>query len=746
MRSSRFYCFSILISFLLLTHSLKAQETAPPVTIPKLLQSITFDGKVEDPAWGDIPALPLVMYEPVFKGEVSEKTEIRIAYDENFIYASGHFGFDDMTDLRSNSLTRDNYKSGDTFGFVIDPYNDNENALFFWINPDGTRFDAAVSNDADFSNGNAFNPNFNTFWEAKTTRDETGWYAELRIPLSSLGFQVKDEKVTMGVITYRFIAKKNERYIYPAIPPKWAIGFAKPSQMQDIIMESKEVKNPVYLTPYVLSAFNERTQLNSLNSEYLTADEFKPTVGVDLKYNINTNLSLDVTINTDFAQVEVDDQQVNLSRFSLFLPEKRQFFQERAGVFDFGFGGPNRLFHSRRIGLDNAGAPITIYGGTRLVGRVGKWDLGLIDMQTEETDASPSENFGLLRLRRQVINQNSFVGGIFTSRLGASGNYNLVYGLDGLVRVSGFDFINIKWSQTFDDEISDENKNDLGKTGHLWIDYNRRQQQGLGYGFRYSRSGIDFDPEIGFLGRRNFTQYNARTSYGWFFKDESQIRRGQANLSGNIFKSNATQDLQSAILSSSLTLSFKKGASIGISSNLRREVLETAISFLPETQVAAGDYTFVNVGANFQMAEGHLFRLQGNVSYGSFYDGTQVSINANPTWNISKHLELGGSYIFNRLEFSDRDQQFNAHIIRLRIQYAFDEKLSFNNFVQLSNVADLVGVNFRVRYNFAERNDLFIVYNSEINTDRTPLDIGFPRQPGTNSQALLIKYTHTFAF
>ena len=737
---------SVAASLLLTPPLLHAQQnTTPPIFLQELSEEIVFDGRFDDLTWKNIKTLPLTMYEPVFRGQMTEKSEIKVAYDDNYLYAAGRFSFENIDDLRSNSLTRDNYKSGDTFGFVIDPYNDNENAIFFWINPDGTRFDAAVSNDADITTGNPFNPNFNTFWDAKTEITEEGWTAEMRIPLTSLGFQVNNGEVSMGIITYRYMARKNERHIFPDVEPKWAIAFAKPSQMQDVIIKSEDLQNPVYFTPYVLNELDQQKHLNANNTEYLTSENFKTSFGADLKYNISTNLSLEITLNTDFAQAEVDDQQINLSRFSLFFPEKRQFFQERAGIFDFSFGGPDRLFFSRRIGLDNTGDPITIYGGTRVIARKGKWDIGLIDMQTKATGATLSENFGLLRFRRQVINQTSYVGGIVTSRLSAGGNYNVVYGLDGLVRISGNDFINVKWSQTFDDEISTENQNDLGKTGHLWIDFSRRQQQGFGYGLRYARAGEDFDPEVGFLLRRNFTQFAARTSYGWFFNDDSPFRRGQVNLNGSLFRRNATNDLQSGAISTSLTLQYKSGGSVGFNLNARREDLLSPISFLPGTQVAAGDYSFYNASANFQMPEGKLFRLNGSMTYGSFYDGNQFSLSVDPTWNVSKRFELGSSYLFNQLKFSDRGQQFNAHIIRLRVQYSFNEKISVNNFVQFSNIADLFGVNFRFRYNFAERNDLWVVYNSQINTDRTALEIGFPRQPLANSQALLIKYTYTFA-
>ena len=178
----------------------------------------------------------------------------------------------------------------------------------------------------------------------------------------------------------------------------------------------------------LLEAFRGDWSINEEETEYVRQDDPEYNAGLDIKYNINSNLTLDLTANTDFAQVEADDQQVNLTRYSLFFPEKRMFFQERSSLFDFSLGGhADNLFYSRNIGIAGR-EPIRIYGGARMTGRLGKWDMGFLDMQTAEHEETPGENFGVLRMRRQVINQNSYVGGIMTSRLGMNGDQNLAYG------------------------------------------------------------------------------------------------------------------------------------------------------------------------------------------------------------------------------------------------------------------------------------------------------------------------------
>ncbi len=189
----------------------------------------------------------------------------------------------------------------------------------------------------------------------------------------------------MDLIVSRYIARKNETVSYPAIQPKWTFGTIKPSIAQDVILEDVYSRNPLYITPYALGGLNQSAALNQAGTDYYVTKTPAKDIGLDLKYGITSNLTLDLTANTDFAQVEADDERINLTRYTLFFPEKRLFFQERASIFDLNIGAMNSLFYSRRIGLSEHG-PVPIHGGARLVGRVGRWDVGLLDMQTAQTE------------------------------------------------------------------------------------------------------------------------------------------------------------------------------------------------------------------------------------------------------------------------------------------------------------------------------------------------------------------------
>ncbi|MDZ7773771.1 MAG: DUF5916 domain-containing protein [Balneolaceae bacterium] len=741
------YCFKQLSAAALLVALIPYGLPAQPADslknpIPRLSGPVTLDGKIDEDAWRRIDPLPLVMFEPVFRGEMSDRTLIRVAHDGNHLYVAGELYTSDPSDIRVNTLSRDDYSEDDTFALVVDPFNDNENALWFFTNPAGVRVDMAISNDADFSSGRPMNDTWNTHWEVETTRTSEGWFAEMRIPFSSIGLQVRDGRAEIGFITYRYLSRGVRRHIYPAIPPEWGLAFAKPSQARDVVLEGVESRRPLYLSPYLLGGLERQAAYSASSSAWEAHNDFTREAGFDLKYNLSSNLTLDATFNTDFAQVEADDQQVNLTRFPLFFPEKRQFFQERASIFSFSLGGRDQLFFSRRIGLDAEGTPIRIWGGGRLTGRTGEWDLGLLNMQTADSDNLPSENFGVLRLKRRVFNENSYLGAMLTSRLSEAG-HNVAYGMDGVLRVTGNDYATLRYAQTFYDGLTAGQRGDPGDTGFLSVDWSNRRNQGFFYSASFARSGRNFDPGVGFVTRRDFTSGSLSANFARLLEQGDGLRRWQAGLSGSSYVRNPDGSLETGSLELSGELAMMSGAELNFSLEGRYEDLRRDVSFLPGTEVPEGAYRFIGGEARFQMAPYRLLRTNLTVSAGSFYDGHRWGFSAEPVWNVSEHLELGGTYSFNALRFPGRGQSYDAHIVRLRTQMAANRRLSGNAFVQYSNVAELVAANLRVRYNFGEGRDLWLVYNEQLNTEREVLDPGVPRRPISRGRALLLKFTYT---
>jgi len=734
--------FGFLLLFLLVTGAAQAQV---PTSLSRLAGPIDLDGMPDEAAWQAIEPLPLQMYEPVSGGQMTERTEIRVAYDNDFIYVGGRMYDSEPDQIRANTLYRDRYSGDDTFAIVLDSFNDNENALWFYTSPTGVRFDYAISDDANGYGGGSFgggaiNSSWNTFWDVKTVRNEEGWFAEMRIPFSSLSFQEENGQVVMGMIAYRYISRKSERQIYPLIPPNWSLGFAKPSQAAKVMLEGIESQKPFYVTPYVTGGSTGVNSLNEAETDYEFSNDLTRQAGLDFKYAFNSNLTFDGTINTDFAQVEADDQQVNLSRFSLFFPEKRQFFQERSGLFEFSTGRRDRLFHSRQIGI-NDGGTVRILGGGRVVGRVGMWDLGVIDMQTEASGGEPSENFGVVRLRRRVVNDKSFAGVLATSRLGDDGSWNFAYGTDGTFKLGGFEYLDLKFSQTFDDDLIDANGFDFVDASFASAQLQRRTDIGWSYRSGVTRSGRDFNPGIGFVQRTDFTQYSWDVQYGWLLSDEAALKTHDGSTYGSIYLRNEDGSLESLRAGASWDFDFKTGASARSSANFLIEDLLEPLSFPGNTSVPAGRHEYVEWEARYSMADGSLFRGSTSVDAGSFFDGWRYGISFDPTWNVNRFLELAGSYQFTRLEFPDRDQTANIHLVGVRSQIGLNTKLALNSFVQYNTSSNIIASNVRFRYNMAEGNDLWIVYTENLNSDRFRES---PALPVSRNRTVLLKYTYTF--
>lgn len=722
------------------------------IKLIKTTTPIVLDGIIDEEIWESIPPFYITQYEPVYLGELSEETDIRITYDNEFLYIAGKMYTKDPSTIASNSLYRDRYSGDDVFAVVLDPFNDNQNALRFFTNPAGVLFDQSISNDANSVAGSRpVNSSWNTFWDVVTTQNEEGWFVEMRIPFSSIGFQDTDGVSEMGLIVYRWIAYHNERHIFPDIPPNWDQGNIKPSQAQDVIITGVESKRPIYFTPYGLSGFTRENSLLSDSSDYNFKDESKFEAGFDLKYNVTSNLTLDVTVNTDFAQVEADDQQLNLTRFSLQFPEKRQFFQQRSGLFDFNFGN-TRVFYSRRIGLDNSGNPVRILGGARLTGRINNLDIGFINLQTAESGNLESENFNVLRLKKNVINQNSYLGGIFTSRLGVDGSSNIVLGLDTDLNIFDDDFIEMRVSQSIDDQVPETNKYSIEDNSIFRITWQRRASIGLFYRFFINRSGSEYEPGIGFYRANNTSDYFYRLGFGWLGNENSIYRQHSVNIgSFNIFQ-NETFDLRSRFISLEWNTDFKTIGSVEFQTRFNQEYLlpDEDFNLLSEIFIPVNNYDFFESSLNYRSPNSRRIQTNLGLEFGSFYDGTRTQFSIEPRIVASLHFEFGGSYSITKLDFPEIDgrsnSNFTAHLAQLRGQYALNKKLSTSAFIQYSNVEELVGANIRFRYNFKEGRDIWIVVNEQIYTERDQFNRGLPNLPSLQSRSILIKYNHTFSF
>jgi len=648
----------------------------------------------------------------------------------------------DASKIKSSTKKRDDFgPNSDGFGVILDTFNDNENALSFSTTPAGIRSDMSIFNDAvGRMEHMPFNMSWNTFWDVETVINEKGWFAEIRIPISSLRFQDVDGITTMGLIVWRFIPHKNETIMFPAIHPKygdWAM--MKPSQAEDVVFKGIIPRKPFYIAPYCLAGFSETNELNEEETEYIYNKEKQVEAGLDIKFGLTGNLTMDLTLNTDFAQVEADDQMINLTRFSLFFPEKRKFFQERSSIFSYSLGGPSNLFYSRRIGLCDD-QPVRIYGGARIVGRVGSWDLGFLDMQTAPfKDTLPSENFGVLRMRRQVINENSYIGGMLTSRIGIDGSYNTAYGLDAILRIFGDDYIDIKFAQSFETG-SENNPVSLDPT-KMQISWERRSEEGFAYDFSWSRSGEKFNPGIGFEMREDYSFARTQFQYGWLPEKDSKLFSHGIYIQQMYFLSASDGSLETFMAGPGWKFQTKSMMSGDLSVSYMIEDVKEEFSFSDDAVVPVGRYNFIEFRGMASTPMSRKLYSMIMCRAGGFYDGHRASISFMPTWNISSSFELSGTYQFNRINFKERSQKFNGQICRLKMLYMYNTKLSASTFIQYNSSDNIIISNFRLRYNPKEGNDFYIVFNEGRNTYP---GIEIPEIPTISDRTFLVKYTCTF--
>ncbi len=734
----------ISIGSLLVPMFAQAQD---PIIIPLITDKIKLDGVLDEEVWQRAKPTPVVAQRPVFGAPPSEKTEIYLVHDADYLYLAGRHFTKDPESIIATSKERDAFTlSNDWFGIIIDTYNDKENAVAFFTTPEGLRLDLTVSNDAERVTREQIplNPFWDTFWDVKSVRSEEGWFSEMRIPFGSLRFQEKDGKAKMGMITWRYIAHNNELDVFPAIPLNWGQFSAwKPSQAQEYIIEGIRSKRPLFVTPYVLTGFQRNTELNEPETGYDNNDELVSEAGIDIKYGLSNNLNLDLTVNTDFAQVEADVQQVNLTRFSLFFPERRRFFLERGAIFDFPLGGPNRLFYSRRIGLYE-GDIVRIYGGARLVGRSGPWDFGFLNMQTEAVDsldenpAQPSTNWGVFRMRRRVLNSNSYIGAMVTNKV-HSQDRNTAYGVDGIFRLFGQDFLRMSWAQTFTDSI----QSDGFDNWRYRVNWEKRNFRGFGYNLSVSGAGRDYNPEMGFELREDYTRFGNEIWYGWIPEGNGKLLNHRLLWESEIFLNNPDGRSQSSRIGPSYVLSLKNGFSGRFGFRRFVENVDEDFDFSENDDafIPAGFYEYYGGAFRFETANNKPIWARGRFRGGQFYDGHNASLTVTPTWNVSSSLEIAVGYEYNYVNLPKRDQKFIAHLASLRTLVMFDLIWSLSLFVQYHSADEIMIGNARLRFNPKEGHDLFVVYNEGRNSDRFRES---PPLPGTDQRAILLKYQYTF--
>lgn len=706
-------------------------------TIQRLVKPIQLDGKISAGEWDGIDTLSFVSHWPTYIQKPNTKTEFRLAYDDKYLYFSG-VCYDNPKLIQGPYFERDMWTmSMDQITLFLDTYNDNENGLVFAVTPTGSRIDVSMKNDAQ--GDSPIDVSWNSYWQAEVSKMDSGWSAEARVPFSSLRFQPVDDQVTMGLIAYRYVARDRQLDIFPSVPSEWGFwSFLKPSKAADITFTGIRNKRPWFTSPYLLTSLGYHHNPVEGTEAFSKENDNRITAGLDVQHALTDNMNLDITVNTDFAQVEADDQIVNLSRFSFFFPEKRRFFLERSSIMDFGFENNNRLFYSRRIGI-NDGTIVPLWGGARLVGRVGKYDVGFLNMQSQEKDGGVSENFGVLRLRRRVSKNNSYVGGIFTTRADFKGATNLSYGVDGIINLFKNDYLKINLAQTWNSVDSVIYNNSLEDRKRIYVMWENRSQVGFNYSVSYSQVDQNYNPGLGFEARNNFKALGDRSSYGWFPKKKGNVRYISANLNTSAFYPSHGNTVESFLVAPSFLVEWVKYNRFQITATRFYDRTSSDFNISDDIVIPADTYVNNDVTLNYQTPSVDFLSSAFTATVGTFYGGKRFSGAVTPIYILSKYLTLSGFYQYNQISFSN-NQNYVAHVGRLKVSTSLNVKLSVNAFVQLNSLSKVSALNFRLRYNWKDGNDLFVVYN-EILNNNGGADANLPF---SDYRAFIIKYIYTF--
>ncbi|MBW3655593.1 MAG: hypothetical protein KY444_05775, partial [Gemmatimonadetes bacterium] len=456
-------------------------------------------------------------------------------------------------------------------------------------------------------------------------------------------------------------------------------------------------------------------------------------MGLDAKMGLGSAGTLDVTVNTDFAQVEADDPQVNLTRYGVLYPERRPFFLERADLFALPTHRGTGLFYSRRIGLSDAGTPVPITAGARLAARAAGWDVGALGVRTGGQGGAPGEWFGVGRARRQVVNRHSAVGMMGTLRAGADGGPAAALAGDARLRVRGDDYLTLVWAQAWNDSTAVS-----VDAARAVASFERRAPRGVNGEVYAVRTGAGYDPALGFVRARGTTEVGGRLAHRWVRGGTGPLRAHSLGLVAGREARHADGGWESGSLGLQWEAQTRRGALLVVGASTQRQDLVSPFALPRGVSVPAGVHRYPVLTADYEPAYRARLRVGGGAETGGFYDGTRTTLSTRTTWNASRHLEVRGNYSFNRVRFATRDQGFDAHTALVRTTVALDTRLSAIGTLQWNSAARQAGGQLRVRYNLREGHDVYVVYGEGWNTERAGLT---PVPPVTSTRRLMIKYT-----
>ena len=675
------------------THRIRILAVTDPIKI---------DGRLDEAAWSQAQAATDFRQESPTEGApASERTEVRALYDSKNVYI-GIRAFDsEPTKINARDLVRDStFDTDDRVEIILDTNHDQRNAFRFAVNPLGTQQDALITDE-----GKDINLSWDGSWISSGRIDAQGYVVEIAIPLTTLRFTEGID--TWGFNVSRIIRRKNEENLWSS----WqrSFGLERVSQAGELAGVGEIKRHRLYeIKPYATGGWRQGSPI--VGGSGFDAG-LNGKVGLEVaKIGITPSLTAEFTANPDFGQAEVDNQVVNLSRFSVFFPEKRDFFLENSGIFLFGREGENQAFFTRRIGLTDDGAPVPIDYGAKLTGRIGRYNLGFLQVQTRKLGEEstglgiPRDQFSVLRVKRDVL-KRSYIGGIFVNRHGATstgGNkYNRVAGVDSEFNLTDHYKATAFWMGSI--------------TPGVHSSYGSSRLQSIFendlYRFIvvYEDVGSNFNPEVGFIERNGIHQYFGQFAYKPRPKFIPHVQQMEFETQieyytdrHNKLATRQTELSWDTIFKNSSELFFRPIEAVN-------DVLTKPFEIRPGIKIPVGAYQFNRPILQFTSDLSKKVIFTAREKWGKFYTGTRYETSGGIQWRPNVHLFFDFGESYNNVHLREGD--FNTSLFTARFNYNFSRKLLTSAFVQLNSAARLSLINIKLRYIYRPNSDFFIIYN-----------------------------------
>ncbi|MDK9700631.1 MAG: carbohydrate binding family 9 domain-containing protein [bacterium] len=690
-----FWCFVV---FVVTGYTkLYVAHAANTITAVRVEKGPHLDGKLDDAVWQLAePASNFIQRSPENGDPETEKTEVRLVYDHKALYVAGWCWDSQPDKISAYGLRRDFDPSAeDAFVIALDTYRDRRNCYYLGTNANGALYDALGAQD-----GMYFNPNWNGVWDCRGSRDDKGWYVEMMIPFSTLRF-TEDSIQVWGVNFERDVQRNNEfDFWQPLLPNQEATVVSRAGTL--LGLKNIQRGNDIEIKPYGVGGFTK------LYPDY-GDDQIEVTkAGIDIKMPLTSTLTLDLTTNPDYSQIEDDRPIINLSRVPQFQGERREFFLEGGGTFNFNFSDTPNLFYSRRIGFSPNGTPIPILGGARVTGSVGKYNIGVLTMQTAEKGTIPSTNYSVARVKRNVLRQ-SYIGVMATNKEESS-RYNRVFGADALLK---YDHV------LGDNYFQHGGAFAMSKTPELvgrntaWRYFIESPNDQIYSFVSYRSVEENFNPEIGYntrYGRKFATQFTYAirpTQHGF--------RRIAFTpfIIDRYWDVNGRQESQYYTLGG-LSATLNSGDYAEVNFNRSYERFDYSFPLIGNAFIESGEHWYnegrINLGTSSQR-EGFVY---SEYTFGGFYQGTHRSLYSSANWRLNQHFTLSGDYTRNDIELSG--VRVTTSDYGSRVRYAYSTRADGSLFGQWNNQSKKLNMNFRWHWMPNLGSDVYLAYNQRFDT------------------------------